>query len=86
MKHEFSPPIFEGSLNIKFNQNPSSGSRVFPKGQTDAQTDMTELIATFCNFADAPKNVIGCTSFLKIFWLIKPLEDGVAKHVGVTVL
>jgi hypothetical protein len=41
------------SSNIKFHQNPSSGSRVVPGGQTD----MTKLIVAFRNFANAPKNV-----------------------------
>jgi hypothetical protein len=34
----------------------SSGSRVFPCGQTDRRTDMTKLIVAFRNFANAPKN------------------------------
>ena len=29
--------------------------------RTDRQTDMTELILAFCNFANAPKNRISCT-------------------------
>jgi len=45
----------------KINNNPSSGSRV-PCGQTDGrsyrrtdwQTDITELIVAFHNFADPP--------------------------------
>jgi len=36
----------------KLHENPSSGSRVSPCGRTD----MTKLIATFRNFAKAPKN------------------------------
>jgi hypothetical protein len=35
MELEFFRQIFEKSLNIKFNQNPSSGSRVASCGQTD---------------------------------------------------
>jgi hypothetical protein len=38
------------SKNIKFYENPFSGSRVV----TDGQTDMTKLIAAFRNFANAP--------------------------------
>jgi hypothetical protein len=38
-KLEFSWKIFEKSSNIKFNENPSSGSRVVICGQTDGQTD-----------------------------------------------
>ena len=50
MTLEFSQQIFERSLNIKFYQNPSSGSRVVPCGQTDIK-----LIVAFRNFANAPK-------------------------------
>ena len=39
MKLEFSRQIFEKVSNIKFHQNPSSGSRVVPCGQKDGQTD-----------------------------------------------
>jgi hypothetical protein len=47
MKLEFSRQIFDKYLNIKFHENPSSGSRVIPFGRTD----MTKLIAAFRNFA-----------------------------------
>ena len=56
MKLEFFRRIFEESSNIKFYQNPSTGSRVIPCGQTDGQTDITKLIVAFRNFANAPKN------------------------------
>jgi len=39
MKLEFSPQIFKQCSNIKFNENPSSESRVVPCGRTDRQTD-----------------------------------------------
>jgi len=39
MKLEFSRQIFEKSPDIKFNENPSSGSRVVPCGRTDGQTE-----------------------------------------------
>ena len=45
---------FRKSSYIKFHQNPSSGSRVVPCGQTD----MTNLIVVFRNFANEPKNVL----------------------------
>ena len=51
MKFECSRQIFEKVSNIKFHQNPCSGSRVHPSGQTD----MTKLIVAFRNFANAPK-------------------------------
>jgi len=38
MKFEFSQQIFEQYLDIKFHENPSSGSRVVTCGQTDRQT------------------------------------------------
>ena len=52
MKHEFSWQIFEKYSNIKFHENPSSGSRVVLYGRTD----ITKLIVAFRNFAKAPKN------------------------------
>jgi hypothetical protein len=55
MKLEFSRQIFEKFSNIKFHENPSSGSRV-PCGRPDGRQDMT-LIVAFHNFANAPKNV-----------------------------
>jgi hypothetical protein len=38
IKFEFSPQIFEKLSNIKFHENPSSGSRVLPCGRTVGQT------------------------------------------------
>jgi hypothetical protein len=52
MKLEFSSQIFEKSLNIKFCENPHSGSRSVPC----VQTHMKKLIVAFCNFVKAPKN------------------------------
>jgi hypothetical protein len=48
MKLKFSRQIFEKYSNIKFHENPSSGSRVF---HADRQTDMTKLTVAFRNFA-----------------------------------
>jgi hypothetical protein len=55
IKLEFSRQkgIFEKYSNIKFYENPSSGSRVVSCGRMDGQTDMTKLIVTFGNFANA---------------------------------
>jgi hypothetical protein len=54
MTSEFSRQIFQKKVsNIKFHQNPSSGSRVVPRGQTNK----TKLIVAFRNFANAPKNL-----------------------------
>jgi hypothetical protein len=52
-KRESSEQIFEKSLNTKFHQCPSSDSRVVPCGRTD----MTKLIVTVRNFANAPETV-----------------------------
>ena len=52
---------FRKSSNIKFLQSPSSVSRVVPCGKTDGLTDITKLLVTLRNVANAPKNhsVIG---------------------------
>jgi len=56
----FSRQILKKYLNIFFFfvENPSSGSRVVPCGQTatDRRTYMTKLIVAFHNYANAPKN------------------------------
>jgi hypothetical protein len=56
MKFVFSRHTFEKVSNIKFYQNPSSGSRVVPCRQTDGRTDDMKLIVAFRNFANASKN------------------------------
>jgi hypothetical protein len=68
MKLEFSQQFFEKYSHIKFHENPSSGSRVVPHGQTEGwreggreggregRTDITKLIFAFRKFANAPKN------------------------------
>ena len=59
MKLEFSGHIFEKYSNVKFHETFSRGSRVVPcDGQTDGHTDMTILIVSFRNFANA---------FVKVF-------------------
>jgi hypothetical protein len=40
MTLEFPRQILEKYTNMKFNENPSSRSRVVPCGQTDRQTDI----------------------------------------------
>jgi hypothetical protein len=54
IKAEFSRQIFRKFSNIKFHENPSSGSRLIPWGRTDRQTDITRLTDAFRNFANAP--------------------------------
>ena len=55
IKLVFSRNIFEESSNIKFHENPSTGSPVVPCGRTEGQTDMKQLIVAFRNFVNAPK-------------------------------
>jgi hypothetical protein len=52
VKFELSGQISEKIISIKFRDNPSSGRRVVPCGQTD----MTKLIGAFRNFANTLKN------------------------------
>ena len=63
MKLEFSQQIFEKSPNIKFHVNPSSRNRVV---HADGRTGMTELIAVFRNFSNAPKHETGKTARYQI--------------------
>ena len=56
MKLEFSWQILEKYSTIEVHENPSSGSRVVPRGQTDERTDMTKLTVSFRNFGKASKN------------------------------
>jgi hypothetical protein len=65
---EFSQGIFEKYSNIKFHENSYSGVRIVTCEQTDRRTekrtdgkkDMTKLIITFRNFANAPKKKGKC--------------------------
>jgi len=55
MKLEFSHQIFEKFSNIKFNENPSSESRVFPcgrkAGQMDRHDEANSRLSQFCERA-----------------------------------
>jgi hypothetical protein len=54
IKPEFSRQTFEKYSNMKFHENPSIGRRVVhADGRRGRQTDMTKLIVTFRNFANA---------------------------------
>ena len=46
-KLEFSRQIFETHTNIKFHENPSSGSRVVPCGQTDRHDEAKSRFSQF---------------------------------------
>jgi len=50
MKLQFSRQILEKYPCIKFHENPSSGNRIVPFGQTDRQTDMTKVVLVFAIF------------------------------------
>jgi len=50
--------------NIKFHENPSSGSWTM---WADGQTDIMKLIVAFCNLANAPKNWIFCNKSVDVF-------------------
>jgi hypothetical protein len=59
MRLVFSRDIFVKILNVKFLENPSSGSQVVPFERPDRQTDRwthtTKLIFTFRNFVNQPE-------------------------------
>jgi hypothetical protein len=50
-----SPQIFEKPSNIKIHENPSSGTPVVPRWQTDGQT-WQSLRFAYRNFSNAPKS------------------------------
>jgi hypothetical protein len=53
MELELSGQIFGKYSNVKFRENPSTGSRIVPFGRTD----MTKLITAFRSFANSPKKL-----------------------------
>ena len=55
LRFELPRQLLEKSSNIRFLENPSSGSRVVPYGQTEGQTDMTQLTVAYRNFANGLK-------------------------------
>jgi hypothetical protein len=68
-------------LNIKFHQNPSSGSRVVPCGRTDGQTEITKLIVTFRNFVNVLENCSYIKAAIRNFYLSLTLVSFNAKTV-----
>jgi len=50
-KPESSRHILEKYSNIKFHENPSSGSRVVPFGQTDGHGKANSRFSQFCEHA-----------------------------------
>jgi hypothetical protein len=80
---------FRKNTNIKFNQNPSSGSRVVPCGQTDGQMDGEtdiKLIVVFRNFANVPKKEEGywICHILRSNCLLKHLSEAKTGEIEVT--
>ena len=56
MKLEFSRQIFEKKhSNVKFHENPSSWSRVVPRGQTDRHDEAKNRFSQFCDTAQQKK-------------------------------
>jgi len=55
MKLEFSRQIFAKYSNIKFHENPSSGSGVVPCGRKDRQE---EANTRFLHFCERAKNAV----------------------------
>ena len=51
MKLEFSRQIVEKYSGVKFNENPSSGKRVDPFGQTDRHDEANSRVSQFCEHA-----------------------------------
>jgi len=48
MKLEFSRQIFEKYSNVKFHENPSSGSRAVPCGQRDRHDEANSRFSQVC--------------------------------------
>jgi hypothetical protein len=51
MKLKFSRQSFENHSNIKFHENPSSGSGVVPCGRTDGHGEAKSRLSQFCERA-----------------------------------
>ena len=65
----FLQKFFEKYSNIKFHENPASGSRNVPCWwtETDRQTDMTKPIVAFPTIENAPKNSTFCPDRICVF-------------------
>jgi hypothetical protein len=51
MKREFYQQVFGKSSNMKYNENPSGGSRVVPCGRTDGNDEANSHFSQFCDLA-----------------------------------
>jgi len=58
MKPELSRQIFKKHSNVRLQDSSSRGSRVFPCERADGwmEPDMSKLIVTFRNYANASEN------------------------------
>jgi hypothetical protein len=50
IKFEFSLAVFPKILNMKYHENPTSGSRVVYCGQTDRHDEANSCFTPFCEF------------------------------------
>ena len=83
MKLELFWQIFEKFWNIKFNENPLSGSQIVPHGRSDGRRtggriDLTMLIVAFRSFANAPKT----NRLIKVLFV--PTYALVFKYIKIT--
>jgi hypothetical protein len=65
MKLEFSRQIFEKYSDIKFNDNPSSWSRVVPCGQTDRHEEANSHLSQFSESAKKMRAVDYLADYLQ---------------------
>jgi hypothetical protein len=79
MKFESSVQIFEKHSNIKFHENPSSGSRVVTRGRTGGRWDMKTLTVACSNFAIVPKNTC---SFAKMLHTESETRKGIKNRLN----
>jgi len=75
MKLDF-PDSFSKKSNIKFHENPSSGSRAVVCGQTDGRRDITKPSVAFRNIANALKTDTNMqcqhtACFMELFFKLK---------------
>jgi hypothetical protein len=66
---------FSKYSNIKFNGNPSSGSRIVPCVQTARQTVMTKLTVAFHKFSKRPLKAYLTLTQLFYSWTLTDLEE-----------
>jgi hypothetical protein len=71
---------FRKSSDIRFDQNPPSGNRVVPCGQTDMK-----LIIAFRNFANAPKtSYLHIRDVLHVTWASCSLFVRISRHIWIS--